>query len=416
MVKFEINLHDKKLIGQLLHFYRKYTNRAQKDVIVNEYGYQICSRKTLFLIESGELIAYDSIYEELLHNFKFRYHYEQCIDEWNDAFSQLLHYCEYYDIDNIQRTVNRLLSELKVYKNYIIFHEYYRFCEIIQWYYQEHILPDQTVIQYISGIIEILHSSLNEIMIDLLFKGCVRYELDYKKYYNFSHASNIINKMNYLVTLVYDARLQSAFEYSIELKRELLSTDNHIRLLDLYNIKLSLYKKTEEKEFLLLTTEIFSIIKNTGVPIIKKAQSYKNIAVSAYKLNLLNTAAEGLLKFLNYDKREITPYIIILVDIYQRTDNCSGILDVLSSQKFKLCENKYDAYLNYFIYKYAYHYTPVQLNNYIMKDIVDNLHDSDTIYARIFYRELQSLIKITKRYKDTSVFIEKIKLLSDFKA
>ena len=82
--------------------------------------------------------------------------------------------------------------------------------------------------------------------------------------------------------------------------------------------------------------------------------------------------------------------------------------------KHKICGNKYDIYMNYFIYKYKYMYEPNKLNDYIMTEILNNLHNSDTIYARIFYRELDNLTKITKRYKDTKVFVKRIKDLLDF--
>lgn len=416
MVKFEIDLLDKKIIGQLLRFYRIYTKRTQKDMIINEYGNQICSRKTLSLIESGELIALDIIYEELLYNLRLRYNYDRCIDEWYDEFSTLLHYCEYYDIDHILHKVSSILDTLDKYKDYIIFHEAYILCKIIKKYYAYHVFPDKNTIQYISGIHRILDLPLNEIMIDLLFKGCVRNEIDYEEYYNFSQAKNIINKMNYLITMIYDAKHHLAIEYSLDLKRELSATNNHIRLLDLYNIKMTLYKNAEKDEFLSLVSDVKEILNNTkhNIPVIKKAQTCKNLAISAYKLNLLEIAEKEIINFLQYDKRETTPYLVILIDIYQRSDKYLCINDIMICLKHKICGNKYDIYMNYFIYKYKYMYEPNKLNDYIMTEILNNLHNSDTIYARIFYRELDNLTKITKRYKDTKVFVKRIKDLLDF--
>lgn len=385
MAKFEIDMHDKKIIGQLLRFYRINMNRAQKDMIINEYGDQICSRKTLSLIERGKPIALDRIYEELLLKFSLRYNYDKHIYEWKNKFSELLHYCEFYNIPDILQAVNSLMEIFERYKDYVIFHEIYYFCTIIQAYYQNHILLDENSVRNLSEMIKILNTPLNDIMIDLLFKSCVRLDLEYKEYYNFSKATNIINKMNYLMTLVYDTKVHSAIEYSFILKYELSSTNNHIRLLDLYNIKMTLYRKAEEQEFLSLVNVIQDILNTDDdyIPKIKRAQTYKNLAITAYKLELLDIAETGIIKFIQYQKSEI-------------------------------CGNKYNVYLNYFIYKYKCLYAPEKLNDYIMRDVLVNLHKTDSIYARIFYRELNSIIKITKQYKDSKTFIEKIKDLPDF--
>lgn len=416
MAKFEIDMHDKKIIGQLLRFYRINMNRAQKDMIINEYGDQICSRKTLSLIERGKPIALDRIYEELLLKFSLRYNYDKHIYEWKNKFSELLHYCEFYNIPDILQAVNSLMEIFERYKDYVIFHEIYYFCTIIQAYYQNHILLDENSVRNLSEMIKILNTPLNDIMIDLLFKSCVRLDLEYKEYYNFSKATNIINKMNYLMTLVYDTKVHSAIEYSFILKYELSSTDNHIRLLDLYNIKMTLYKKAEEQEFLSLVNVIQDILNTDDdhIPKIKRAQTYKNLAITAYKLELLDIAETGIIKFLQYDKRETIPYITILIDIYQRSDKFLAIIDIMTYQKPEICGNKYNVYLNYFIYKYKCLYAPEKLNDYIMRDVLVNLHKTDSIYVRIFYRELNSIIKITKRYKDSKTFIEKIKDLPDF--
>lgn len=410
MSNLEIPERDKKRIGQLIRFYRIFTHRTQKDLIINTYGIKICSRKTLVSIESGHIIQLDKIYEELLMNLGLRYSFDHHINKYKTAFLLLLQYSEYYDVKNIIKTAYQIKTDLKPYKDYIYFHECYSFLQIIIQYYEKRRIPDKETVEYIAGIIRILHTPLDDIVIDLLFKGCVRYELNYKAYYDYSHTSNIINKMNYLITLVYENKLQSAFEYSHSLEHELTKTKNMLRLLDMYNIKLTFYKKAEEQEFLVMTANLISILQNSDmvIPNIKKAQTYKNLAISAYKLDILDIAENGIKRFLEYDDREQIPYIVILIDIYQKTGNYIALNDIMSCQKVEFFRTKYDVYYNYFVFKYKHNYSPSTLNTFIMKDILNVMEPADSIYARIFYKELNDLVKVTKHYKDTTLYVERI--------
>lgn len=410
MSNLEIPERDKKRIGQLIRFYRGFTHRTQKDLIINVYGIKICSRKTLVSIESGRVIQLDKIYEELLLNLGLRYSFDHHIEEYEQAFQQLLRHCEYYDVKNIIKTACRIKADLKPYKDYIFFHECYSYLQIILQYYEKHRIPDKGTVEYIAGIIRILHTPLDDIVIDLLFKGCVRYELDYTAYYDYSHASNIINRMNHLLTLVYGNKLQSAFVYILTLEQELTATKNTLRLLDLYNIKMTFYKKAEEQDFLAMSERLIAMMHDTSlnIPDIKKAQTYKNLSICAYKLDILTIAESGIKKFLEYDDREQIPYIVILIDIYQKTGDYIAINDITIYQKVRFYRSRYDVYYNYFLFKYKYAYSPANLNTYIMKDILEALDPTDSIFARIFYRELSDLVKVTKHYKDTTLFMDKL--------
>lgn len=413
MSNLKIPERDKKRIGQLIRFYRGFTHRTQKDLIINVYGTKICSRKTLVLIESGHVIQLDKIYEELLLNLGLRYSFDHHIEDYEPAFLQLLRHCEYYDVKNIIKTACQLKADLKLYKNYIFFHECYSYLQIILQYYEKRRIPDKGTVEYITGISRILHTPLDDIVIDLLFKGCIRYELNHKAHYDYSQASNIINKMNYLLTLVYENKLQSAFVYSLTLEQELTDTKNTLRLLDLYNIKMTFYKKAEEQDFLTIAERLMNMMQDTAldIPDIKKAQTYKNLAICAYKLDIFTIAENGIKKFLEYDNREQIPYIVILIDVYQKTDNYIAINDIMTYQKVRFCRNRYDVYYNYYVFKYKHAYSPSSLNTYIMKDILEALEPTDSIYARIFYCELSDLVKVTKRYKDTTLFVEKLRQL-----
>ena len=80
----------------------------------------------------------------------------------------------------------------------------------------------------------------------------------------------------------------------------------------------------------------------------------------------------------------------------------------MTYQKVKFYGTRYEVYYNYFLFKYKHAYSPADLNTYIMKDILVALEPTDSIYARIFYRELSDLVKVTKHYKDTTLFMDKL--------
>lgn len=416
MKNFSISDQDKKFIGILVRYYRIKNFRMSADCFWTQDYFihmsdqtKICSRKTFSLIEQGNITAHDSIYEDLLSNIGYRYCFDMTYTSLGleSISKQLYNACCFYKIDTILKLTNLLIFKLKKYNGYIILNEYLIVFQIIYNYYSSFKLPNEEDINFILLIQDFIDINIKEILIDLVFKAKIRADLFDFDYYDFSQSTSTMNHINYILTFIYNNRTNTAIRLIDNLKTELTSTNNTIRLIDILNIQISLYNDSEYDEYKLDVVILNNLLKDKdGIPKIKLAQSYKTIAIAAYKQKEYNTSKEYLLKFIKSDFREPIPFITILIDIYQKEYNLDKIHDILKNCKIDY-SNKYSIFLNYFIYKYTYNYNDILLCKFIIKDITKVLEKSDKLFYQIFLTELNQLVVITNHYKDLKIFMDK---------
>lgn len=415
MKNFIINDQDKKFIGILIKHYRVKNFRINADCFWTQDNFiytsdriKICSRKTLSLIEQGNITTHNSIYENLLNNIGYRY----CFDITYNSLGlesiskQLYDAVCFYKIDTILELTNLLISKLKKYNGYIILNEYLLIFQIIQNYYNSFKLPSEEDINFILLIQDFIDANVKEILIDLVFKAKVRAELFVFNYYDFSQSTSTMNRINYILSFIYSNKTNTAIRLMNALKTELTLTNNTIRLIDILNIQISLYNDSEYDDYKLDVVTLYNLLKaKDEIPEIKVAQSYKTIAIAAYKQKEYDFSKRCLISFLNIDKRDPTPFIIILINIYQKESNLDKICNILKNCKVDY-SNKYSIFLNYFIYKYTYNYNDILLCKIIVKDITKALEKPDKLYYQIFLTELNQLVDTTNRYKDLKLFMD----------
>lgn len=416
MKNFIINDQDKEFIGVLIKHYRVqnlYRNAdrfwTQDYFIYTSDRIKICSRKTLSLIEKGKLISHDSIYESLLSNIGYRYCFDMTYTSLGleSISKQLYDACCFYTIDTILKLTDLLISKLKKYDEYIILNEYLLVFQIIHNYYSTFKLPNVEEINFILLIQDYIDMNVKEILIDLVFKAKVRAESFNIDYYNFSQSTSTMNRINYILSFIYNNKTSTAIQLMNTLKTELTLTNNTIRLIDILNIQISLYNTSEYDEYISDIESLNKLIKSAvNIPKVKLAQTYKTIAVATYKYKKYKLSKNYLAKFMNISPREYTPFLIILIDIYQKENSLNEIHNILKHYKVKYT-NKYNIFLNYFIYKYTYNYSGILLCKFIIKDITKALEASDKLYYQIFLTELNQLVVTTNCYKNLKIFLDK---------
>lgn len=418
MNKVYIIEEDKIYIGVLVKHYRramydktKSSRWTQKGFIYDNYGTKICSEKTLGLIENGIPIKNDMIYEELLHKFNIKYDFTYSIHSINlsRCSKDLLLAIENYDsntISDITKNIIRVLN--KGFHNYVFFHEYLQFYMMIQDYYNSKKLLNANQISLIMNISNYIDSEMKEILIDLVCKTKFRND-DYDcSDINLESMHSSINKMNYILYLIHHNQILKTNRLLHDLCLTYKSSKNYIRLIDVFTIQLSLCTINDKDYFLELLDEIllFFYTNFDYIPSIKKVQTYKNIGVTAYKLQNYDIAEDFILKFINSDNREVLPYIVLLLDIYEKSNNKENILKILNL--FKPDQSKYGTFFLYYQLKYLNAYNDVELTEFILTYVIKLLTSFDKIFISIFYAQIEELTKKTNRHKDFKIFISKL--------
>lgn len=418
MSKIYIIDEDKKYIGTIIKYYRKtmYDKTksqrwTQKGFIYDEYGSKICSVKTLGLIENGIIIKNDIIYEELLHKFNMKYEFTYSIKSMklSECSKFLLLAIEKYDISMILEITNNIRNVLnKGFKSYVFYYEYLQFYTMIYNYYCSKILLTSNQISLIMSILNFIDSEMKEILIDLVCKTKYRND-DYEfSDINFKSMYSSINKINYILYLIHHNQVLKANRILHNLYLVYKNKNNYIRLIDVFTIQLSLCSINDKEYFFELLDEglHFFYKNNDNIPDIKKAQTYKNIGVTAYKLEVYDIAEDFLLKYIKIDSREILPYCIILFDIYEKAGNIESIIKILKQAKPD--NSKYGTFFQYFEMKYLNAYNDIELTEFILKNVIKEFTSYDKIFISIFYSQIFGLTANTYKHKDFKLFISQL--------
>lgn len=409
-MSFTISNKEKQKVGILIHIYRTQKNISQEDFLMNVFQEKICSRQTLSKIEQGTPIKNDGIYEELLSKINLKFNTDISIENFfpKDLFQEVLKSCDYYDQNTLIDLSSTYVEKLLPLKDYVFFHEYYLCFRWIHSYYAHFSLPTPKEANFIIYLKDSIHPYLYEVMIDLVFKTkVVHADYDFS-YFDFKNSNSMINRGNHMMVLYIQSKLTEMLEYCSVLEKEYIEKDNIVRLLDIYSLKGNGFLETETNKFYELEHQIKSIVKKNRnrIPETKISQLHKNLGIQAFRLSLYETAAHYYELYIE----EKAPYTYIIeVELcisYEYLKQFDKIRAYLSNKDIYTGENQFQKLLNYFILKYKYNYTPLQLSSFIVESVPAIIDETMGKFQQFFYDQLSNLIDITKHYKDLKDYLD----------
>ena len=412
MYYLKINDSDKKKIGYLIHLYRtqQFKHLSQKSFLLNEYNEPICTRQTLSKIEQGIIIKNDSIYEELLKKVYLKFNTDYCIEEFlpTSIFSDLLNACDYYNLEKLISISKSYTKQLKPFKEYIFFHEYYECFKWIYTYYSSFELPTLQSTEYIILLKNIINSNLYEVMMDLVFKKRTISGIYDFSYFDFKNSNSMINRGNHMMILYNQSKLSEMLDYCQDLEEEYSSKNNYIRLLDIYSLKGFAFSNTEKEKFENLVSQINHTVEahRSNIPKIKISQLLKNIGLQAFRIDMYDIAINYLEQYIAMD----SPYAnIVGIDLcisYQKTNKINKLKSFIQSKEIYKGDGQYENLLNYFILKYKYQTDNDELSYFIVNKVPIIIDNTMGKYKQFFYEELSMLVEQTKRYKDLKTYLD----------
>ena len=408
----KINDSDKKKIGYLIHLYRtqQFKHLSQKSFLLNEYNEPICTRQTLSKIEQGVIIKNDSIYEELLKKVHLKFNTDYCIEEFlpTSIFSDLLNACDYYNLEKLISISKSYTKQLKPFKEYIFFHEYYECFKWIYTYYSSFELPTLQSTEYIILLKNIINSNLYEVMMDLVFKKRTISGIYDFSYFDFKNSNSMINRGNHMMILYNQSKLSEMLDYCQDLEEEYSSKNNYIRLLDIYSLKGFAFSNTEKEKFEKLVSQINHTVEahHSNIPKIKISQLLKNMGLQAFRIDMYDVAINYLEQYIAMD----SPYAnIVGIDLcisYQKTNKINKLKSFIQSKEIYKGDGQYENLLNYFILKYKFQIDKDELSYFIVNKVPIIIDNTMGKYKQFFYEELSMLVEQTKRYKDLKTYLD----------
>ena len=408
----KINDSDKKKIGYLIHVYRtqQFKHLSQNSFLLNEYNEPICTRQTLSKIEQGVIIKNDSIYEELLKKVNLKFNTDYCIEEFlpTSIFSDLLNACDYYNLEKLISISKSYTKQLKPFKEYIFFHEYYECFKWIYTYYSSFELPTLQSTEYIISLKNIINSNLYEVMMDLVFKKRTISGIYDFSYFDFKNSNSMINRGNHMMILYNQSKLSEMLDYCQDLEEEYSIKNNYIRLLDIYSLKGFAFSNTEKEKFEKLVSQINHTVEahNSNIPKIKTSQLLKNIGLQAFRIDMYDIAINYFEQYIAMD----SPYAnIVGIDLcisYQKTNKINQLKSFIQSKEVYKGDSQYENLLNYFILKYKYQTDNDELSYFIVNKVPILIDNTMGKYKQFFYEELSMLAEQTKRYKDLKTYLD----------
>lgn len=408
----KINDSDKKKIGYLIHLYRtqQFKHLSQKSFLLNEYNEPICTRQILSKIEQGVIIKNDSIYEELLKKVHLKFNTDYCIEEFlpTSIFSDLLNACDYYNLEKLISISKSYTKQLKPFKEYIFFHEYYECFKWIYTYYSSFELPTLQSTEYIILLKNIINSNLYEVMMDLVFKKRTISGIYDFSYFDFKNSNSMINRGNHMMILYNQSKLSEMLDYCQDLEEEYSSKNNYIRLLDIYSLKGFAFSNTEKEKFEKLVSQINHTVEahHSNIPKIKISQLLKNMGLQAFRIDMYDVAINYLEQYIAMD----SPYAnIVGIDLcisYQKTNKINKLKSFIQSKEIYKGDGQYENLLNYFILKYKFQIDNDELSYFIVNKVPIIIDNTMGKYKQFFYEELSMLVEQTKRYKDLKTYLD----------
>ena len=408
----KINDSDKKKIGYLIHVYRtqQFKHLSQKSFLLNEYNEPICTRQTLSKIEQGVIIKNDSIYEELLKKVNLKFNTDYCIEEFlpTSIFSDLLNACDYYNLEKLISISKSYTKQLKPFKEYIFFHEYYECFKWIYTYYSSFELPTLQSTEYIILLKNIINSNLYEVMMDLVFKKRTISGIYDFSYFDFKNSNSMINRGNHMMILYNQSKLSEMLDYCQDLEEEYSSKNNYIRLLDIYSLKGFAFSNTEKEKFEKLVSQINHTVEahNSNIPKIKTSQLLKNIGLQAFRIDMYDIAINYFEQYIAMDSPYANIAGIDLCISYQKTNKINQLKSFIQSKEVYKGDSQYENLLNYFILKYKYQTDNDELSYFIVNKVPIIIDNTMGKYKQFFYEELSMLVEQTKRYKDLKTYLD----------
>ncbi len=421
----ELTNEQKRIIGLLSGYYRKEKYKTNSNInstwrvenfILDERGFQLCSLRTYERIATGKIIDNDVIYYNILRKLGYVEIWEASLgDILYESSERLLKAIWECNLRQLDDEITNLQNLIKPYEEYFYLSEYNVLLSIIKEYYLCGIYIDDKLYYKYLNIYSIFDGNLQVIIRDMLFdyvtfrKNSYKLILNLFKKINYEFSGHPNDELNYCLYLMYNQEAVAAFNKLEKLKLKVKQSVLLLRYIEICCFQLNLADSIQQSFTDKLESEIISLLSEKGASLVasKVSNFYYMLGMRKFNRKLYLETYPLLMQSLLYGQMKQAKNInIFLYHILKEEKNSQ--LDFIFNYDLEYSLNDaIGVFYRYFIIKNM-DSKALDLENYIMNNILPKLNKEHIFFHEIFESELIDLIAITRNYKKLLKFRRKL--------
>ena len=410
--KFE---YEKKIIGQLIKYYRKQSTYTVDSFILDENNNRICSKNTLYRLEEGNLVKDEMVYYHLAKKLG-----KEVIFNRYDIYEKLEMYRELlvdnivdFSKTNLEKLEARLIIDIDKYQDVLYINEIlllYR--NLIQDRINSNNGPLKAEIDILLYLKDKVSLSNRKIIIYYFYVGMFRrgdYEIDLNKIID-EGKQYINDPLFYEIKLdiLYEMDMLSAYDYLITVELPKINSLTSYQKYLLYNlfefVQLNSGSFQEAYNSML---KAYELIKISDFGRNEIYNCYSRLGFNAYCMKRYELTTDWLMKAFN-ERKSLGKNLIFLCSSLERTKNIDLIRRVLKNTDFSIIKAPYNKKVyTYYKLKYLKEKNSkkdiIKLENYIC-DLKPYFETYGQIHKDVFNEDLKEYVKITGNYKKYFLF------------
>ena len=162
----------KPVLNILIHYYRTKNINADfqvKNFILEKDGEKICDKSTFSKLENNKILCSDAIYFKLLKKLNKSYGISPPLnDSLQKLNKKILKFAEINDIQKIIYYLNKAITMLNKFQNYIIYDEIREIYTILLFYYEKQNFNKSLIDKYIE-LYELISEEIKPIFISIAY-------------------------------------------------------------------------------------------------------------------------------------------------------------------------------------------------------------------------------------------------------
>ena len=412
-MKLTLSKQEKQQLGWMIKALRKQTNRTQQQLL-EECLYSV-SLRSIVSLEKGNALKDDDLYDELLAVFSLECCYdEQLMDQVNMQVLEIFNAYQNYDLEMFHKACIKTREYIKDKKHYVQIYFIEQALSCIEDLY----IHKEFVSEYEYNILSNQFMAYDDMVKMMVAEAIYLHE--------YQHAHN-----NETLALWYEKMqpLQSyhCTRFCIVLVLHLL--DKQKDYLHAYLLLLRLEKEEAKKEILNVhiqfaltqwkaNLEVFLLPDAYASSIEKCEVMLQEYTFYEYEIKrYLHNTSTGFYHFKNYEKaceyyKRMQAYkgeyaLPTLIWYYNMQYYVNKTLPPYEEVDVSNCSEQLQVCWQYFVLKQE-GADAITLENYIMKIVVPYLKGLSDEFAKVYFMQLNDLVKETRNYKQLHVFMEKL--------
>ncbi len=390
-------------IGKFIGVYREEKRgKTQNKYTLKSFCNGICSVNTLKNIESGGLSRSNDVYVELLLKFDLKFGEFTIIDDALHILMKTLYEAiEVFDYELIKATIIKINKLLIKVKDFVFYAELYQIMsELYEYYINDKNFSDQEI-QHFLNIFDHMERIYKDALRLLIFsKLRVSYVTNIEEYIERMEKIKVEEADHFCVRFakfhyfLITEKYHSMSNLLVEMETYYESTNNYVRLLDVYNFAFILYSYIDTEYIEVYIEKVKKLTKIHVLPDIKISEIYSNIASSYHNRAEYANALHYYTQSLLFYRGDLVRQGILIADCQNRLGK---VIDIPYVEDEEFQEYPLSIKLMYKYFCLAKEVPAFVRQTYIMKKLLPHL--TDEVCIDIFQYELSKLVEKTNNYK-----------------